>query len=537
MTMDSQWIGRRGETRFDVLCSDANVTVNSSTWDDYGWDKLVEYPPRAVPFAAIDMQPGHVVAAIQVKTTETAARSVSISLSNALRYAKASIPQFILLIALDGPEPCFFVRHVWGPLIADWLKAGRQADADGVEATHLKTVSLNFAPENEMSATDVLSWIRNAIEAVPPAYAAAKKLFVDTVGFENGGGFAQMTFSLENADEFLDVQLGLRPHLDVKRFVYTSERFGIRAGKPEVDEENVRIHLTPEGRSCALRLEFSHLGSMTVPATLYEADGNGKFAMRVASRVLDLTIGSHHRVRAHAQLERDDRVTLNELCAYAHLLASKGGNRVALDMDVDGKVFDLGSIAMKGPSKGEQWLWAALGLGVMRAIANDSGQAAADLTLDEVDAAAGQLEILSALATHRAIRVDFTPEPHAPAKFGGFLAYSNVVIGEQVYSAVAFRPIGKDTRRGDRRRVFFAPGRLVWGRIAPKEGWDDTAVRAAYQRQLDLLSVNADIMAVGDLQKMVHEGRGDHVLKSDLPTGREALSLRSARKTTSKRRT
>jgi hypothetical protein len=131
--MDNQFIGRRGEKRFDTLCSDANVTCNKSVEDDYGWDKLIEFPPRHFPFAAIDMQPGRTIACVQVKTTTGAALSTTISLSNAMHYARVPIPQFIVLVVLDGTHVRYFAKHVWTELIARWLKAGRRNGfADGI---------------------------------------------------------------------------------------------------------------------------------------------------------------------------------------------------------------------------------------------------------------------------------------------------------------------------------------------------------------------------------------------------------------------
>ena len=520
MSIDNQMTGRRGEKRFDVLCSDAGVTCNRSIEDDYGWDKLIEYPARVLPFTTIDMQPDHVIAAVQVKTTTKASRSVSISLSNALRYAKSSLPQFVVLIVLDTGGPRYFARHVWGPLIAEWLKAGRQADADGVTATHKRTVSLSFALEDERGE-GMLNWIRAEIESIRQPYAAAKKFLVDTVGFENGFGIAKMTFSLESPDDFLDLQLGLKPHLKAKRFVYISERFGIRAGKPEIDEENVRVYLKPEGRPCSLRLEFPSGDSVVVSATLFGADDDSNFALRVASRALDATFGPRGRVRAHAKLLRTERAKLDELSAFAHLLATKPDEGVSIHLNVNGQVLDLGTITMEGPKQSEGWTWMALGMDVMRAIVSDNGHPADELTIGEIDDASVDLEILSALATDRVIRIDFTPEPDAPVRFDGFLAYCNVTIGDQVFSAVAYRPIGLDEMDGTRRRVVFGPAKLVWGRVTRKDSWNDEAARAAYQRQLDRLSNDAQIMAVGDLQKMVHQDPGDRELKSDLPTGRD----------------
>lgn len=517
---DGQMIGRRGEKRFDVMCSDAGVTCNRSIEDDYGWDKLIEFPPRSAPFAAIDMQPAHLVAAVQVKTTEGPSRSVSISLSNALRYAKSDLPQFIVLVALDGAEPRFFARHAWGAVIAEWLKAGRQADADGVTAPHTKSVSLTFRPEDERGPR-LLDWIRSEVEAVAEPYAATKRRFVELVGFEEGHGTAHMTLSLQSVDELLEVQLGLRPEVDATRFSYTSERFGIRARRPEIDEENVRIELTPEGRDCTLRLDFPSGAGITVPAKLYSASAGEAFAIRVASRPLDITAGPRGRVRAKASIQHDDRARLEELSAFAHLLASKPEAAITIHANLDGAELDLGSISMKGTGQSEAWGWLALGTDVARAIAADTARSPGAFTIGELQRAAGELQILAALASDRAIRVDFVPEPEAPGRFDGFLAHACATIGDQVFSAVAHRAIVTDEMHGGRRRVVFGPGRIVWSGMSPTHAWNEDAVLAAYRRQLDRLGGAAEIMAMGDLAELVNAESGDGALVSDLPSGRE----------------
>jgi hypothetical protein len=518
MAKDPQMIGRRGEKRFEMLCSDANITCNRSIEDDHGWDKLIEFPARTIPFLAIDMQPEHVMAAVQVKTTETASRSISLSLSNALRYAKSSVPHFIVMVALDGPEPRYFARHVWGPLLAEWLKAGRQADADGLIATNKRKLTMTFGPEDERSEA-LLAWIRDEIEAVQAPYAAIKKAIVDTIGFENGHGVGQVTFALEGEDDMLDFQLGLRPYLEASRFIFTSERFGIRASKPEIDESNVRIYLTPEGRVCTLNLEFPTGERVIVPATLYSTNSGPRFAYRIASRVLDTTFGPGARVRAHAHMLRDDRATLDELRAFAHLHVAKPSAGIVMQLGVDGKSIALGSIRMNGVAQSDTWGWIALSLDVMRTIAMESGGIVADPTIGEVNDAIGQLHILSALASDRPVRVDFVPEPDAPEAFDGFLSYASATVGDQVFGGVAYRSIGLDQLNDGRRHVTFGPARLLWSSVARKGDWDEDAICTAYQRQLDRLGASGEIMAIGDLQHMIDKGLGDQPLTSDLPTG------------------
>ncbi|AYJ86560.1 hypothetical protein D3Y57_12000 [Sphingomonas paeninsulae] len=466
------------------------------------------------------MQPAHLVAAVQVKTTEGSPRTVSISLSNALRHATSDLPQFIVLVALDGVQPRYFAKHVWGSVIADWLKAGRQADADGVTATHKVQISLTFGSEDERGS-GLLEWIRSEINAVAEPYAATKRRFVDLVGFESDRGTARITLALQSGDELLDVQLGLRPEVEAKHFTYTSERFGIRARRPEIDEHNVKLHLMPEGRECTLRIEMPDGAGVPLPATLYSASSGGALAFRVASRALDITVGPRDRVRAKASLGLDDRAGLDEISAFAHLISSKPESDVALQVNVDGSDLDLGAIRMKGNRQTETWSWIALGTGIARAIAADAGRDPGEFRMGDVQDAAGDLQILAALASNRVIRVDFRPEPDAPERFDGFLAYCSAIIGDQVFSAVAHRPLGIDETHNGRRRVMFGPGRTLWSRMSRRDVWSEEPMQSAYQRQLERLCEGAEIMAIGNLAKMVKSGYEDAILSSDLPSGLE----------------
>lgn len=530
--MENQMIGRRGEKRFETLCSDAGVTCNQSIEDDYGWDKMIEYPPRILPFAAVDMQPAHVIAAVQVKTTETGSRSVSISLTNALRYAKSLLPQFIVLVVLEeGKQARYFARHVWAQLIAEWLKAGREAYAEGIKALHKRTVTVAFTADDERGE-DVVAWIRREIEGIAVPYAATKKLLIDTVGFENGHGSIEITISTSDGNNLIDLQLGLLPHLDVQRLIYTSERFGIRAGRPEIDVSNVRLQLQPEGRPCSLLLEFATGDRVSIGATMYGAGTKQNEALRVASRVIDITFGPGDRNRVHAQLDGAERITLEEMCVFSHLLAAKPTDDIMVAIVVEGEAFDMGSISMNVQNHGADLSWITLGTNAMRAIVAECGQVPGSFSMDECDAAIGGLQILSGLMSDRVIRVDFIPEPTVDASFSGFLAYCSMAIGTQTFSAVAYRPVIEDKMAGRRRKVTFGLPKLLWGRIWPSGSVDGDAVRTAYQRALDRYPESMNIMAMGDLERIVNDNGGDRELVSDLPTWRTPpiLPVRSGRR-------
>lgn len=529
MSMDNQMIGRRGEKRFDTLCSDEGVTCNRSVEDDYGWDKLIEYPPRLLPFAAIDMQPGRVIAGVQVKTTTGTSRTVTLSLTNALHYARATVPQFIVLVVLEGKAARYFARHVWAPEIARWLKAGREADARGVTAVNQESVSLTFSTDDERGE-DIVAWIRAEIEAVQPNYAAAKQLIVDTVGFEEGRGDARLSIVLDDRSHLMDIQLGLRPQVKAKRIVYTSKRFGILAGKPEFDDRDVILQITPEGTDCGMRIEFPEGDTVSLPAKLYSADDGQSTALRVASRALDVVYRNGGVAKATSHLDFEERVTLDEMRAFARLLSISAGEATHIAALLKGQTYDLGGITIDNARPEQTWSWVTLSLDTMKDIITNSGQRAPDLTIAEMNAAAGELEFLMALSSDRLIRIDHTPLGDIPPRFDGLLAHCSATVGEHVYSAVAQRPVKLDQTIKGRRRITFGPSRLLWGSIDNGDGWTDDAVVSAYKRNLDRLSSDGQLMALGDLAALIDRETRPRELRSDLPTGRSSPLPRLARK-------
>jgi hypothetical protein len=54
MTLNSDELGKKGESRFSEICSDARLTCNPSTHDRTGWDFVVEfsYDPPGSPTAS-----------------------------------------------------------------------------------------------------------------------------------------------------------------------------------------------------------------------------------------------------------------------------------------------------------------------------------------------------------------------------------------------------------------------------------------------------------------------------------------------------
>jgi len=523
--MKNVMTGREGEKRFSLLCTEAGLTCNKSVEDDFGWDMLIEIPPKAQPLLAIDQRSAQTSISVQIKATKGSGRTVTISLDNALRYTKSPLPTFIVLVVLSKDEgPRYFIKHVWTGLMGAWLLAAREADARGVKATHKERVSVTFEEADDHSS-DPLAWIERQIATIAHPYAAAKAVICDTIGFENARGVATITFDGEGPDEFLDLQLGLKPSLRARRFVFTSERFGIQASQPEIDLENVQVFLTPEGTPAIGSFEFSNGRRVSVPATLYSAAApaadNIVRGMRIQTRCLDLVLSRGDRIQAKATLKMADKVPGNDLRLFANLLATPPQKPIKFELEVGGQTFDLGSMTINEDEDTGGWAHLAFAVEALDGISASVSRPLPEMSVRELNAAAGELAILSALASDRTMYLDFDPDSNAPRTFRWLLAYAVATVGDWRFGAVVRRPITRNARRNKRRQTYFGPGQILYGRWSGTADFDLGAVHSAYERHLERLGVEGHIMALNDFHNLVSRRGRDVILRSDLPAGRQ----------------
>ena len=521
MSKHNQMIGRRGEKQFSLLCSEADITCNQSIEDDFGWDMTIEFPPKPQPLIALDMHRGPVAALVQVKATEGATRSVQISLANALRYAGSPLPTFVVLVVLQPDGPRYFVKHVWTPLIGAWLQVARLADAEGRIDTHLQKITMVFEETDEQTG-GLLAWIEQQIAKITSPYAAEKIRIFETVGFGEARGTAKISLRLDSERDFLDMQLGLKPNVHASRFVYHSERFGISSGQPEVDLRDVLIELTPEGRPAQLRATFPSGLSTLVSATLYNAENGDTRAWRIVSQCLDIVYGPNGRVRAKANLNATVEASIEELALFTNLQATAPNAKVFIEVEVNSQLLDLGFIEMQGQDECGGWPWLGLSISVVRQIVAAAGKLMPLAPLSAFNEAAWELEILCALASDRFMRIDFAPELQIPQKFSAMLAYCWAEVGDIVVATVARRAVVDDRCVKGRRRVGFGTSRILEGFVVKSSNWSQEIIERAYARQLEIMAVEGDILALGDLRAIVTQGPGDQPLKSDLPKGRAA---------------
>jgi len=511
MSKRNQMIGRQGEKRFSLLCSEAGVTCNRSEEDDNGWDMVIEFPARPQPLVALDMRAGPTPALVQVKTTEGAGRTVSISLDNALRYVQSPLPTFVVLVVLgeDG-NVNYYVRHVWLSLIGAWLKTAREADAEGLTATNLKTVSVTFS-EEDRRGPDLLAWIEGEARSQGRDYSAKKGEIARTIGFAEHTGSALLTIRRGEAFDPIDMQLGLQPRIRVERFVYTSERFAIVAGRPEIDFSDVLLEIMPEGRAAIFDLDFPDGRRRSVKARLFLARDGDRTAFRVKTACLDVVLGPARRIDVKLHINEMTAVSVDDLSLFAGVNDTEPSAKIGMELRIEDDVYRLGTISMDG-RRAVDWQWFAMAVDALRSIASFAGRATPTCSPGAVFAVSGALELLGSMTGHSAMRLNILPAPGIPKRFSCFLGYCCVTVGDLTYGAVSSRPIVNDRRTGRRREFDFAPPTLLHAAVDGEADRLRKRVVDAYLRHLERLSASSKVLALGDLRVIASGGPDEPIM-------------------------
>lgn len=259
------------EDCFSGLCSFAGVTRNKSGQDRTGWDYLIEFPVAKMPNVPADLRPAEQSARVQIKSKRSGRPIVTMSLSNALRFANDPLPCFIVLfLANDGRQPVrIFAKHFWQDEIGRSLKRARKAHADGKE-DHLnkQTVTINLGSLDEHT-NDLVSWMMETIAQCGAIYAEAKANIVRSVGFEEGRFHGLIEFKVDDLQAFVDHQIGLHPRAPPLVVRLKERRFGIDSVVPLFEGTPDFASIQSCGRPCRVRVRGSTGNDVWLDGTLF----------------------------------------------------------------------------------------------------------------------------------------------------------------------------------------------------------------------------------------------------------------------------
>jgi hypothetical protein len=135
--LNSDQLGKKGEARFNEICSDTQLTCNHSTYDRTGWDFIVEFPYDPPDRqSTLDKRHSPISCHVQIKTMWSSNDEFRIRLSSAERLAKEPKPAFVYVLKVNKKLDFIaaYLVHVLDDNLAAILKRLRKEQAKGAKA-------------------------------------------------------------------------------------------------------------------------------------------------------------------------------------------------------------------------------------------------------------------------------------------------------------------------------------------------------------------------------------------------------------------
>jgi hypothetical protein len=231
--LNSDALGKKGESRFREMCSDVDLTFNASLdRDKAGWDFIIDFPMPSGGGRSLDHRGSPPVCRVQQKTVLDSTASVTLSLKMAERLAKDLIPCFISMFKVSETLEftAGYLIHIEGERLAAILKRLRELGPDATDE-ELKGKTISFVPTEDeqlpLSGVALLDGLRAHIGADIHQYAEGKKRELEVLGYGEDAYISRFEVNPEQLQALSDMFLGLVNQVEVRNIVVMENRFGI----------------------------------------------------------------------------------------------------------------------------------------------------------------------------------------------------------------------------------------------------------------------------------------------------------------------
>jgi hypothetical protein len=458
----SRFLGRSGEKRFSLLCSDGGITCNPAIEDEHGWDHVVQFAHKPVAGVSADMQHRLPAIFVQTKSHEADGLQITMKLSNALSLAKSPNPCFVALATLpaDSVVATWHAVHVWGELLERILKRAREESRDGTseEDFNKKTFSFTMTEADLHHNKDLLPWIERNVRAVGPDYAAAKAALVPPptiVGHIKIG-------PLNSIEELIDHTIGLTKHIPIQGFEMGARRLGvdIALSFPVQDGAifHASLHAHPAGQA-GIRMRgpdgivIDMVADVIVPPNLGLAQDSYKYRFRAPN--VDIIWSPSGAATIDGHFDGQHRAPPQELVRALRFVSWAGQG----DIDVRVSIEDeptLGATARMNPLPDREDLTylAALAEPLARVSQHLKAKIPA-ISINDV-ANAEHIEPFHRFVTATDMQANTVLDASAviPEVSAG-VAFGIIQVGEWVFAAIQRFPIIEQRRNGERWSIDF----------------------------------------------------------------------------------
>ncbi|WP_037516786.1 hypothetical protein [Sphingomonas sp. LH128] len=305
--------------------------------------------------------------------------------------------------------------------------------------------------------------------------------------------------------------------MQVSRFTYVPQRFGIDAPRPEVDLTRGTIDLSGPTKSIGLHLEFPSGRRISRPGTLVSAFDGRRRAWRITSGGFDLVVRQKGGLEAEARLDHAKPYDLEDMSMFAHLRAAARGAQVMVEIDLGEERKELGIICSGNAEAEIAWVWFAHQLDALAALVRHAGAPMPVLSIATMRSAFPELKVLMAFGGVCLLRLDFEIEPGPDEKYDLMLAYATTRIADKVYAVVARWPIVRDETGDSSRQISIAPATITYAAVVAARSWDPQVLERAYRRERERLSGQHSVFEAGDLVELAYASGNTSSLKCALP--------------------
>lgn len=466
------------EDRFSTLCSKAGVTRNKSVQDRTGWDYLIEFPDAEAGNLPADLRPMPPSARVQVKSKRTGKACVTLSLSNALRFAKDPLPCFVVLfLTTDGKEPVrIYSRHFGAEEIGRALKRAREAHAAGRNDLNKLSITFNFSAQDEHDC-DLMSWMANTVGRHADRYAEQKAELARTLGFEDSSIHGNIQFRAADLSALVDHQIGLSPSAPPLRITVKQRRFGIDAVEPLFDGKPDFAHLRSHPRACRVRVRGSSGSDIWLDGELFLPSlGDLPIELRklrVVADFVQIVVSGVGIGEVTFDLDGTVQRSLRGLRAVADVLTAAEEGPLQFQISSEGDPQLPFTVRMPVERDGDELRQLSNVIACLEKASAGLLPPELTLSLDEIDRAWNAIVDFNGMVAGTGMKAKFELDRPPPPNLGparSIFLYDFVDIGDWTFMAVVRRPVLRLEIDGTHGAIDFGDARVVEASIRRGKG-------------------------------------------------------------------
>ncbi|TSD86035.1 hypothetical protein FFK22_024775 [Mycobacterium sp. KBS0706] len=456
------------ERHFSLLCSNDGALCTHSEEDENGWDYLVEFEPEASS-KPIDMRPGRQPAYVQIKSKPKLEPQCTITVSNALKFAKNKSPCFIILVVASTiKKPVrYFAIHFWKDLIERALEAGRKAERDGTKINKM-TLTITFT-NNDEKGDNVVSWMHDTIRRIPD-YENTKAKMAEAAGFDGIFGTGHIDFGEQDPADIVDHFLGYKEDLKINKLSLSTVRFGIAI--PEQDMGPGRVQITQASpRDCVIRIkniktseELRFNGQILTPGIRVSEE---LFKLRVKSEFFDMVYKLDGKADWTIKVETGDKYPLRDIHKISTVFYWHATQRIDVQIWIDkqrliGSVIETSADKLgMGQNAIDSWGSLSVWTELLRRIVGDDGESDCKLALSDFNS--NYKEMIDFWKLH--IFEEITIVDSKPTEYSHnvdcAIYYTYIYVGEYVFCSIIKRDVVKFDETGGVRKIVLGKPEMV----------------------------------------------------------------------------